>query len=84
MTVAGFEPATLSIKKGTRVVFVNEDSKEHWPASDIHPTHGIYPEFDPQKGVEAGQKWSFVFNKVGKWKFHDHLFPERTGVVEVK
>lgn len=83
ITSDGFEPNTLNIKKGTNVVFVNMDDKEHWPASDLHPTHGIYSEFDPLEGVAGGSSWSFVFDKVGKWKFHDHLYPELTGIIEV-
>lgn len=70
-----FEPGNLTIKKNTKVSFKNEDEVDHWPASDLHPTHGIYPEFDPQQAVKPGGSWEFIFDKIGKWKFHDHLIP---------
>jgi len=78
-----FEPESLTITKGTMVIFQNEGSKPHWPASNLHPTHGIYPEFDPQIEVPNGQSWSFVFEKPGKWKYHDHLYPEIRGEINV-
>lgn len=78
-----YEPKDFSIKKCTRVVFKNASSELHWPASDIHPTHGIYPEFDPKQPVVAGSEWSFVFDRVGVWKYHDHLKPIIRGVIEV-
>lgn len=77
------EPETLTIKKGTRVSFKNQDSKSRWPASNLHPTHEIYPEFDPQKPIEPGQSWQFAFDKKGTFKYHDHLMPYIRGVIIV-
>lgn len=84
MTEAGFSPAKLSIKKGTTVIFINKGKELHWPASNIHPSHGIYPEFDPRKPIEVRASWSFKFGKVGSWRFHDHLAPTTKGVITVK
>lgn len=78
-----YEPKDLSIKKCTKVIFRNVSSEPHWPASNIHPTHGIYPELDPKQPVDAGSEWSFVFDRVGSWKYHDHLKPAIRGVIEV-
>lgn len=83
MKSGGFEPETLTVKKCTRVVFENKDTKDHWPASNIHPTHAIYPELDPQKAVAAGESWSFTFDKVGNWGYHDHLSPSVRGEITV-
>ena len=79
-----FDPQNIKIKKCTKVVFENVGTKEHWPASDLHPTHSIYPEFDPQRPVEPGDSWTFVFGKVGNWRYHDHLFPATRGTVTVE
>lgn len=84
VTDNGFEPETIQIEKGTEVVFKNSGTQPHWPASDFHPTHGIYPEFDPQKPVSPGQSWVFRFNKKGSWNYHDHLKPDRLGVIKVE
>lgn len=78
-----FEPDMITIKKGDRVTFVNSDNKSHWPASDIHPIHGIYPEFDPKRPIKRGESWSFTFSKVGHWRFHDHITPSTTGTIIV-
>lgn len=82
--ISGFKPSVTEIKKGDTVTFENQDSLDHWPASNIHPTHLIYPEFDPKKAVNPGKSWSFKFDKAGTWRYHDHLFPDRTGVVKVQ
>ena len=74
----GFNPVELSIKKGETVTFSNVGENEHWPASAIHPTHQVYPEFDPKKGLEEGEEWTFTFKRAGVWEMHDHLFPDIT------
>jgi len=79
----GFSPNTITIKNHTQVVFKNIGTGSHWPASDIHPTHGIYPEFDPQRPVVAGDSWSFVFTRIGAWRMHDHLMPSHLGTITV-
>lgn len=84
ITAKGYDPLKSIIKKGTRVIFRNQDSRLHWPASNIHPTHLIYPEFDPGKPVKQEESWEFTFNKVGKWYFHDHLYPNLTGSITVE
>src|SRR5689334_8151471 len=60
MTEDGFKPDHIHIKKGTKVRFVNKDKVFHWPASDFHPTHGLYPEFDPRVPIAMGKEWDFV------------------------
>lgn len=92
ITSSGFEPKTLSVKAGTTVTFVNEDSNEHWPASAVHPTHAAYPEsggcigskFDACKGLAQGESFSFTFNEKGSWKYHDHLRTSSTGTIVVE
>ena len=79
----GFEPYKIVIHKGDTVDFVNYSGKYFWPASDIHPTHQIYPQFDPKRAFGPNQDWSFKFDRVGAWPYHDHLFIYYTGVVVV-
>ena len=81
---AGFIPEHIVVSKNSRVTWVNKGTLPHWPASDFHPTHGIYPEFDPKREIDPNGEWSFEFDKVGNWHFHDHLNPSVRGVVEVK
>ena len=78
----GFSPQELTIQKGDTVKFVSE-SRIFWPASNLHPSHAIYSEFDPKEPIETEESWSFRFNKPGEWKYHDHLAPYFTGTIIV-
>lgn len=84
MNSEGFSPQKIQITQGDTVVFTNKDTEERWPASNLHPTHEIYPEFDPKTTIEIGKEWSFTFTKSGTWKYHDHILPQHSGTVEVK
>ena len=95
---SGFSPSTIEIPKGSRVTFVNRDATEHWPASNVHPTHQEYPNsgidkcgtsqqseiFDSCEGLKSQQTYSFVFNEIGTWNYHDHLHPDFQGKIIVK
>lgn len=83
MTSEGFIPDEIKITKGTKVTFKNSDSFYHWPASDLHPSHSKYAEFDPRRTIEPGESWSFVFDKVGEWGMHDHISPYMIGKITV-
>jgi plastocyanin len=83
MDETGFSSDAITIKKNTEVLFKNTGSQAHWPASNVHPTHGIYPEFDPQRPIPPGESWTFVFTKVGNWRMHDHLISRIAGTIVV-
>lgn len=83
MTENGFEPREVAVEEHTVLVFVNKDERERWPASNIHPTHGIYPEFDPQKPLPKGSSWHFTITRAGTWRYHDHLLPHLKGRITV-
>jgi len=78
-----YSPSTITIKKGETITWENDSTVFFWPASAIHPTHQIYPEFDAKKGTAPGGEWSFTFDKAGTWKYHDHLKPSAFGTVMV-
>ena len=85
ITSKGFVPATLTVKKGTVVLFTNKDKKAHRPASDPHPSHNTLPGFDSQVNVQKGQAYSFFFDREGEWTYHDHLNPLKfKGTIIVK
>ena len=83
MVPSGFLPSEITIDVNSSVIFVNKDSQSRWPASNVHPTHQLYPEFDPRKPIAPQESWAFKPKKVGEWKFHDHLFPHMRGVITV-
>lgn len=98
MTSSGFNPQAIVINAGETVTFITRDSAEHWPASNMHPTHTTYPGssrdkcgtadessiFDACKGLAEGEEYSFTFTRTGRWPFHDHRNPGKGGTVVVK
>ncbi len=81
----GFSPNTVTIKKGGMVIFQNKTGKPASVASGAHPTHLLYPEFDQYKTEQRGKdEFRFVFEKVGTWKYHDHLNSTMTGTIIVE
>ncbi len=83
LTEDGFVPDELTLRVGDTVVFNTTTGNMFWPASNLHPSHLIYPEFDPQGPVQPDDTWGFTFTEAGEWKFHDHLAPYFTGVLTV-
>lgn len=87
----GFSPLRLQITPGTKVIFRNQGDQMHWPASNFHPTHTLYPEaggcigskLDACRALKPGDSFSFTFEHVGKWPLHDHLHPGLLMIVAV-
>lgn len=75
MSPDGFEPQNLKVETDSTVIFLNADTKDRWPASNPHPIHNLYPEFDPKQGISPGKSWPFKPQKAGTFKYHDHLNP---------
>jgi len=98
MTATGFAPANVTIQQGDSITFINMDRLPHWPASDVHPTHSLYPGSDTRKcdtfqkrflfdscgNVDPEGSYTFTFHTKGNWTFHDHLFPQYIGQVRVQ
>ncbi len=79
----GFFPSDVLINKGTKVIFKNVSGQDFWPASDFYPNNGNYPGFDPKAPIKNGGDWAFVFDKVGEWGYHNHLYPLNRGTIRV-
>lgn len=94
----GFSPEELKINRGDKVIFLSVDEDLHRPASNIHPTHKLYPGsgiekcdtneknliFDACRSLNQGESFSFTFNEAGTWNYHDHLLPRIRGTITVK
>lgn len=97
-TDSGYAPNIITIKKGETVVWKNESSNPMWTASAMHPTHKVYPGtditacgtqtllpmFDSCASVSSDQSWSFTFNNIGTWGYHNHLDSSKFGKVIVE
>ncbi|HEY4522364.1 MAG TPA: plastocyanin/azurin family copper-binding protein [Candidatus Paceibacterota bacterium] len=93
----GYAPASVTVKVGETVRFVNNSSRDMWPASARHPDHTAYDgtalsahcaagavsSFDACSARKAGQTYEFTFTKAGEWAFHDHLNTSKFGKVTV-
>ena len=74
ITAAGVSPNSVTVTPGSRVTFVNSDSRPHEPASDPHPTHGSCPSIDQIGSIAAGQsRTSGNLNTAGTCSYHDHV-----------
>ncbi|MDP3772568.1 MAG: plastocyanin/azurin family copper-binding protein [bacterium] len=91
-TDAGFSPRNVTIKKGEVVVFKNTTSHDMHVASNPHPMHSDYPmmggcvssTFDSCSAILPGESWSFTFDTVGAWEYHNHLNSGEGGTITVK
>jgi len=78
-----FNPPEITVKAGTTVTWVNEDSAPHKVASDPHPTHTDLPGL--VSGVlSTGESYSFTFTKKGTFGYHCHIHPSMKGTVVVE
>ena len=93
----GFFPEKLTIKQGATITFTNRGANPLQPASDQHPAHTNYPGsnaskcpdetgtiFDSCQGFNTGETWSFTFNEIGIWGYHNHLNASHFGKVVVE
>ena len=76
----GFEPKDATVKVGTRVVWINKSGKTATVNSDNHPTHLLYP-FLNLGQFPDGSSVQVVFEKAGKYTYHNHLNSSEIGSV---
>jgi plastocyanin len=81
MTSAGVSPATLTVPQGTRVLFVNNDSRNRQMSSNPHPDHTDCPEINAVGFIAPGQtKETGNLNTPRTCGYHDHDDPNNTRV----
>lgn len=83
LTAKGFEPQKVTVKVGTKVVWMNKSGEMANVSSAVHPTHLVYPPLNLEN-FDDGTSVSLVFDKSGTYKYHDHLNPSRFGTVVVE
>ena len=77
ITASGVSPNRITVSPGTRVTFVNNDSRQHEMNSDPHPTHGDCPPIDDVGFIAPGQtKQTGNLNTVRTCGYHDHNQPD--------
>lgn len=96
LTSSGFSPATVTITKGGTVTWVSESGSPMWVAVAMHPSHELYDNTSkdehcdgdysgpaPFDQCSSGGNYSFTFNQVGTWKYHNHVNKSQFGTVIV-
>ena len=77
ITSAGVSPKTLTVSPGTRILFVNNDSRRHDIGSDPHPEHTDCTPINSVGVLNAGQSRETAnLNTVRTCGFHDHDLPD--------
>jgi plastocyanin len=88
ITSSGANPRSITISPGTRVTFINNDSRTHEMTSDPHPEHTQCPELNQVGFLQAGQsRTSGNLNTVRTCGFHDHQDPGNsslTGTIRIQ
>jgi hypothetical protein len=80
ITSSGVNPTVITISQGTRVLFVNNDTKSHLMASDPHPEHTDCPEINNVGLLQPGQsRETGNLNTVRTCGYHDHDDPPPGG-----
>ena len=81
ITAAGVSPQRITVAPGSRVTFINNDSRPHEMNSDPHPNHGDCPPIDDVGFLSAGQtKQTGNLTATRTCGFHDHTQPTVTSL----
>lgn len=66
-----FEPTTAYVKVGTTITFLNDSDKPHGVISKSTPTDEGLSDFDSNGAFGPNESYTYTFDKVGRWLFHD-------------
>jgi len=74
-------PQALTVARGTRVTFINNDSRDHEMNSDPHPEHTDCAELNQIGHLTTGQsRETGNLNTPRRCGFHDHINPQNRGL----
>lgn len=83
LTTSGYSPASLTVKAGTTVTFMNKSGSKATVSSDPHPVHTAYPPLNLGSFADGGTL-TLTFDKPGTYGYHNHLNPTQTGKIIVQ
>ena len=82
ITTAGISPKEFIVPPGSRVLFVNNDTKRRNMTSDPHPEHDACPEINSVGLLNVGaNRETANLNTVRTCGFHDHDDPSNAAVL---
>lgn len=71
-----FDPPILTVKAGTKVTWINDDSAQHTVTSDSGNSIN-------SANIASGKSSSFTFTQTGTIKYHCNIHPEMQGSIVV-
>ncbi len=81
ITAAGVSPKEMTVPPGSRVLFVNSDSRRHDMASDPHPEHSDCTPLNSVGGLNPGQsRETGNLVEIRACGFHDHDNPDNASL----
>lgn len=81
ITASGVSPKQLTVAPGSRVLFVNNDTRAHEMASDPHPDHQDCPPINSVGLLNPTQSRETTnLIDVRTCGFHDHQNPDNTSL----
>src|SRR5215203_2292021 len=72
-----FKPAHITIKRGTKVTWINKDSVQHTATANNGRS------FDSGR-LGKGQRYSHTFKSAGKKSYHCEIHPDMKGRITVR
>jgi plastocyanin len=72
-----FKPAKITIKRGTRVIWINKDTSPHTATANNGRS------FDSGR-LGSGQRFSHTFKRAGKKPYHCEIHPHMKGRITVR
>ncbi|HET6863840.1 MAG TPA: cupredoxin family copper-binding protein [Candidatus Saccharimonadales bacterium] len=74
-----FTPSQVTVAKGAKVTWTNNDSVTHTVVDDLSNVGG------PNSGdIAPGATYSFTFNKTGSYQYHCSIHPSMRGTIVVR
>ena len=70
VTANGFSPSTISVKKGSQITWLNEDTSEHNLLGDQEQL-----EMSSDEPLNEGDSYSYTFDDTGTFTYHDPMAP---------
>ena len=79
ITPSGVSPKTVEVPLGARVLFINNDTRDHTMGTDPHPDHTDCPVINQVGLLRPGeQRETGNFVVIRPCGFHDHELPTLT------
>ena len=81
ITSSGVSPKTVTVAAGSRVTFVNNDTRVHEMSSDPHPEHTECPEINQAGFLTVGQsRATGNLTTARTCSYHDHIQSTNTSL----